>query len=447
MRIIDLLGLSVSNLLRRKLRTVLTVLGVLIGTASVVSMMALGIGLANLMQASYESYGSLTAIQVYRMYNYDSSSTEPNYITDEVIESLGSLEHVDMVSPKLTFSMQFMQGKYEMNSQVTGVTREYLEKLKIGQGSLPDPTDNSLQLVFGNMVVNNFYDSKSGEGYWDTLETPDVDVFNKTLFGKYESGYSYSENEENTNTNTKASKKYIMNVVGIIAGAEDEYNEHSYTIYADIDALKSQLRKIYGYKQIPGQPSNSKNKPYRYFIYDEAVVYCDDMNNVTAVQEAITNMGFQAYSNMEWLEQSKETTNMIQAVLGGIGAVSLLVAAIGIANTMMMSIYERTKEIGIMKVLGCDMGQIRNMFLIESGTIGFLGGCVGVGFSYGVAKILNTLGGAEALMGISGDIAQIPPWLAIGGIVFAIFIGVLAGLFPSLRAMRLSPLAAIRTDG
>lgn len=84
-------------------------------------------------------------------------------------------------------------------------------------------------------------------------------------------------------------------------------------------------------------------------------------------------MGFQVSSQADWMESTKQQSSMIQAVLGGIGAVSLFVAAIGIANTMMMSIYERTKEIGVMKVLGCDMGNIRNMFLIESGFIGFHG--------------------------------------------------------------------------
>jgi len=170
------------------------------------------------------------------------------------------------------------------------------------------------------------------------------------------------------------------------------------------------------------------------------------MKNVTTVQKEISDLGYQASSNMEWLEQSKKQSAMIQAVLGGIGAVSLLVAAIGIANTMMMSIYERTKEIGIIKVLGCDMGSIRDMFLIESGFIGLMGGIAGVIISYAASYLLNNLGGAQAITGMDGNISLIPVWLALAAIVFAIFVGMLAGLFPSLRAMKLSPLAAIRND-
>lgn len=141
--------------------------------------------------------------------------------------------------------------------------------------------------------------------------------------------------------------------------------------------------------------------------------------------------------------------NMIQAVLGAIGAVAMLVAAISITNTMMMSIYERTKEIGVMKVLGCDIRNIQGLFLMEAGFIGFIGGVVGVGFSYVLSLVINGLvagSDATANMGITGAICRIPLWLNPLAIVFAIVIGMIAGFIPSLRAMRLSPLAAIRNE-
>lgn len=155
------------------------------------------------------------------------------------------------------------------------------------------------------------------------------------------------------------------------------YNEYSYGIYTDVEILKTQLKRIYKKNPIPGQPVNKKGKPYNYYVYDNAYVYVDDMNNVMEVQAAVTDMGYEAHSSMQWLEQAQEQMDMIQAVLGGIGAVSLFVAAIGIANTMMMSIYERTREIGVLKVLGCALGDIRSMFLIEAGFIGLMGGAAG----------------------------------------------------------------------
>ena len=149
---------------------------------------------------------------------------------------------------------------------------------------------------------------------------------------------------------------------------------------------------------------------------------------------------------MDWLESSQKQSNMVQAVLGGIGAVSLFVAAIGIANTMMMSIYERTKEIGVLKVLGCAMGNIRSMFLIEAGFIGFMGGVIGLVLSYGVSGIVNRFLAPGLTDGMTSRISMIPPWLALAAVVFAVFIGMLAGFFPAQRAMKLSPLAAIRNE-
>ena len=172
----------------------------------------------------------------------------------------------------------------------------------------------------------------------------------------------------------------------------------------------------------------------------------DDMDHVMEVQKTINNMGFQASSQMEWLEQSQKQSNMVQAVLGGIGAVSLFVAAIGIANTMMMSIYERTKEIGVIKVLGCAMSNIRNMFLIEAGFIGFVGGIIGLVLSYLISFLINQFLAAALLNGMESKLSVIPLWLSAAAVGFAVLIGMAAGFFPALRAMKLSPLAAIRNE-
>ena len=130
-------------------------------------------------------------------------------------------------------------------------------------------------------------------------------------------------------------------------------------------------------------------------------------------------------------------------MLGGIGAVSLIVAAIGITNTMMMSIYERTKEIGVMKVIGCDMRDIRTLFLMEAGFIGLIGGVVGIGFSFLISFIINQI---VMKMGMEMTLSYIPLWLAGSSVGFAILVGMVAGFFPALRAMRLSPRAAIRNE-
>ncbi len=442
MRFFDLLRMSINNLRRRKLRTGLTVLGVVIGTASIVVMVSLGIGLKENTMEQYESYGSLTKIEVHSNYGWGGSDDdEDSFITDKTMDRFAALPHVKAVSPCLSTYVNLKQGAYEGSTRLMGLSQDALAEIELGEGSLPDPKSGTVELVIGNMVSRDFYNSKTGKGFWETGEMPDVDLYNKPFFVVIQDWSSENPSQ----------KKYIFPACGMVKEETDEdgnplYGEYSYGVYTDIELLKAQLKRIYKKKAIPGQPTNKKGKPYNYFVYENAYVYVDDMDNVMEVQNAITDMGYQAYSNMQWLEQAQEQMDMIQAVLGGIGAVSLFVAAIGIANTMMMSIYERTKEIGVLKVLGCAMGDIRSMFLMEAGFIGFMGGAAGLGLSYGVSKLVNRFLGSSFMGMGSGDISRIPLWLSAAAVVFAIFIGMLAGLFPALRAMKLSPLAAIRNE-
>lgn len=463
MRFPDLLIMSVNNLRRRKLRTALTVLGVIIGTASIVVMVSLGIGLNELTMEQIASWGSLTTIDVRSGDSYgqsyavsigggssgmsSGSKSEPNYITDEVIEKFSRLEHVTGTSPVLSINVLLRQGAYEAQYEtIQGVGPAYFEQIKLGEGEYPQKGDTGL--FFGNTVIQDFYNAKTGKGYWDTGELPDVDLMGRPFFVTFDmDGYYQSQYPSEDGAGTKPPKKYMMNGIGVQEGGLDDWNNYSYRIYMDVDGMKSQLKKAFKKgKTIPGQPTNKKGKPYNYFIYNSAQVYVDDVDNVTKVQKELADMGFQVQSQIDWLESSKQQSDMVQAVLGGIGAVSLFVAAIGIANTMMMSIYERTKEIGVIKVLGCAMGNIRNMFLIEAGCIGFMGGVIGLVLSYLLSYLVNHFIGGELMTGVAGDISRIPLWLAGSALVFAVIIGMLAGFFPAQRAMKLSPLAAIRNE-
>ena len=228
-------------------------------------------------------------------------------------------------------------------------------------------------------------------------------------------------------------------------GSEMCIRDSSDSVLCDINLFKTYIRRVFKNKAIPGQPTTSSGKPYKELYYNQAYVKVDNVDNMKDVQKSIQNLGLNASSNAEWIEQMQEQSRNIQLVLGGIGAVSLFVAAIGIANTMMMSIYERTKEIGIIKVLGCALQNIREMFLMEAGFIGFLGGVIGVALSYIISFIINFVASRQG-----GDyyssISYIPPWLVLLAVGFAILVGMAAGFFPAVRAMKLSPLAAIRNE-
>lgn len=237
-----------------------------------------------------------------------------------------------------------------------------------------------------------------------------------------------------------------MQASGVVEGGPEDYNSYYYYAYCDLDALRQVLKKDFSGRVIPGQPLNKAGKPYKEFYYTSAKVNVDDIEHVDAVAETIRQMGYNVETNVEYLNSMKKEFAMIQAVLGGIGAISLFVAAIGIANTMMMSIYERTKEIGVMKVLGCSLKNIRQMFLLEAAGIGLIGGVIGNILSFILSAVINILTGHGAAMGYEGDISYIPPWLCLLSMGFAILVGVLAGYFPAKRAMQLSPLAAIRNE-
>ncbi|MBP5750061.1 MAG: FtsX-like permease family protein, partial [Firmicutes bacterium] len=133
----------------------------------------------------------------------------------------------------------------------------------------------------------------------------------------------------------------------------------------------------------------------------------------------------------------------------GIGGISLLVAAIGIANTLIMSLYERTREISVMKVIGASLKDIRKMFQLEAGMIGFGGGVIGILLSYGISYVMNHfLAGtiAGAIGGMGSKVSVIPWWLTLAALAFATFIGVISGYSPAQRAMNMSVLEGLKNE-
>ena len=446
MKLLDLFLLALSNLRRRKIRTLLTVLGVVIGTASIVVMVSLGLGMSENLLRSFQSAGSLTMITITNYGGMGNNAKNKVELTDESVKSFESIPHVIGTSPSLELYVTAKVGALQGDFSVRGVSQDYFKQMKLKEGAFPKKGDAELSLIYGNTVAGSFHKGNN----WDKNYT--IDPMKDTLFYIFPEGQDSSKPNSSEGGQTKQQKKYIIKTAGVMEGGSEDYSEDSSYVYADLDSLKAFLKKIYKKSLVPNPKTGKNGKPLRYYSYDQAYVFVDDMNNVAEVQKQISDLGYSCYSQVEWLKQAQEQIKTTQLVLGGIGAVSLLVAAIGIMNTMMMSIFERTKEIGVMKVLGCDMGDIRNMFLTESALIGILGGMVGIVLSYGVSFIINFLssGGGDMVDsytgGGGGNISTIPLWLAAFAIVFAMLVGMLSGYFPSVRAMKLSPLAAIRNE-
>ena len=445
MKFLDLLRMSSSNLWKRKVRTILTVLGVVIGVASIVVMVSLGLGLSRSLMAQYESYGSLTQVTVNEPWN-DSSSEEVKRLDQKLIDEILTMEHVESVYPMLRTSALAKYGSYEGYLQLQGLPKEYFEdiNIEVGEGQLPG-NDEKLTFFYGCEVLQNFYNPK-GNGMGGP---PDIDLMNDPIFVIFDMDAYYGSGSPDENGQTKPPpKKYLIETCGVEATpGEDQWSQYGWYTFCDIDQLMHELKKIFKNKVITGQPQTKTGKPYKEIFYNQLLVNVDSMDNVVALQKSLTDMGYDAYSQAEWVESEQKTMGYIQAVLGGIGAVSLFVAAIGITNTMMMSIYERTKEIGVMKVLGCDLRNIRSLFLMEAGFIGFIGGVIGLVLSFILSVVINKVAaGANEYMATSGGISYIPIWLVLLSLVFAVMVGMVAGCFPARRAMRLSPLASIRNE-
>ena len=441
MKFLDMLRMSSGNLWKRKVRTILTVLGVVIGVASIVVMISFGLGLSRTLLEQYESWGSLTQVTIYEPWGDD---VEDLRLDDDLVKEIEGLDHVESVWPILQISAIAKYGSYQSWLQIRAVPKEAYSEMNIdvGEGRLPGE-DDELTFFYGNEVLQNFYNTKgSGGYYWDTGILPDIDLMNDAIFVIFDTDAYYSAGNTDENGQTiPQPKKYLIPACGVEATMEDGWSQYGWYTHCDIEQLMPQLKKIFKNRVIPGQPTTKTGKPYKEVFYNQILVNVDKMESVMEVQSYLRNLGYDASSNAEWLQSAQEQMATIQLVLGAIGAVSLLVAAIGITNTMMMSIYERTKEIGVMKVLGCDLRNIRSLFLMEAG---FIGGVIGLALSFGLSGAINRA--VIATGEYENGISYIPFWLVLLSLVFAILVGMVAGFFPARRAMKLSPLAAIRNE-
>jgi putative ABC transport system permease protein len=188
--------------------------------------------------------------------------------------------------------------------------------------------------------------------------------------------------------------------------------------------------------------------------YVEVVIEAADPRSLLAVEDAITAMGFAVWSDRQQAEEASAYFVTLQAVLGGIGAVALLVAALSIANTMLMAIYERTREIGLMKAVGASSGDVMRVFLAESAGIGLLGGVAGGVLGMLVNAVINVVSRAIVVEQVANGAsnagrsaaAVTPLWLPLFAVAFATLVGVLSGAYPANRAANLSPIHALKVE-
>lgn len=438
----DLFKTAFRNLRNRKTRTRLTVIGVVIGTCAIVIMVSIGVGIDKMLTAQFESNSSLNKITVYQGYNDDGTENEETVLDDRALEYMSGIEHVEFAVPVMDMEqyVAVSRGKYSLGWGLRAIDTSAMEAMgfTLKEGSFAGMDKNTV--FFGERAVTNFMDSQGNSVKYKfdsdyNLEECEIDAM-KDIFN-----VSVKENSEDGGVRTGTSTPQRLRVGGVI---KSDYKVDQYTdsgVYMDM-ALAKDLIKQYN---MINKVKNQK------FSYSNIYLMVDEMENVKAVKEVLEEKGFSSYSDDEELEYTKKVMLAVQLVLGAIGAISMFVAFFGISNTMVMSVMERTKEIGVMKVLGCELKDIKAMFLYEAGTIGLIGGTIGLIISYILSLIAN--GVARLVMGSmnSGEdfyvcVSSIPPWLAILGIGFAVGVGVVAGLSPAKRSVKVSALTAIHNE-
>lgn len=446
MRLIDLLAQIIENLGRRKARVGLTAVGVVIGTAALIILVSLGAGLQRNAAEQLGGIQDLTRIEVWPTYGevmYEGGggpgiafavapgggvSAGQTLITEDALQQMRELPGVAGVYPRdfLQGPAQFNYGRLETYPNVLGVPAEYLVDQSLEMQSGVDTLARGTAIV-GVMVPQSFYDPRARPGQ----QLPEPPQLQDEMLRLQLLRWTREGNEER--------RTYQIRVAGIIA---ETASEPDWTIFLP-------LEEVTAYNQwFMGRRIDRNREGYA-----SAIVRVEDPGRALEVRDQITALGLQAYTPQEYLQGINSFFVVLQVVFGAVGFIAMLVAAIGIANTMTMAILERTREIGLMKAVGATNRDVLAIFLGEAGGIGLLGGLGGVALGWSAGELMNILALAY-LAGQAAESGGLPPavavftptWLLVIALVFASSVGLISGLYPALRAATLVPVTALKYE-
>ena len=445
MTVRDTASLALRNLGQAKLRTSLTTLGVAIGIASLAGMVSLGVGLQDQLVERFTKSGMFDSVTVMPGsvgqitfgpggrgrggFGRNSAAVavpeNARELTEDALAELAALPQVKDVYPTLRVPVEVKYGNDSEFAVAAGV-----------------PMAASGIGAFQAIPYGRFFNGDTEPACMLSLDFAKRmnDADPKSLIGK-ELILDYASSAAGTMQRSEMK----CPIVGIVERETGPFSGAAGVspLMIPMGQAKAMFATSLATAQALLRDPTKTSRPYQ-----SAVVKVKSAQRTQEVEDQIKKMGFSAFSVIDALQGAKRGFLILDIVLSLIGSIALAVSALGIMNTMVMSILERTREIGIMKAIGGSDGDIRRIFLIEASAIGFFGGITGVILGWIVGRIINI--GANIYIqqqgGTPGNLFSLPFWLIGGAIGFSIAISLLAGSYPAARAAKLDPIQALRHD-
>ncbi len=405
---------------KNKMRVFMTILAATMGTAFLIVLASVGFGLHETIREGMLSNRLITEIQVH--------GTDEEHRPEDNIEFLKKQQHVKAVIHRqyVSTSQSSVFKEYVGNQNL--VVTDFNEERKVGfaleKGRLPEKMK---EVVVG---------SDFGASLMKEQGDKEIELYEGDLLGEQ---FTYQIGE--------AEEKLTLTIVGIGTNPSKEWMQDQ-QVYVDA-SLKPEIERIYA-TTLEAEVSVEEQE----LFYGNTSVHVDKLENVKAVSEKLRDEGYYVYSVADELEQLDVFFLALKAGLVFVGTIAILIASIGIFNTMTRAVTERTREIGVMKAIGADPKLIQRLFLMESAWIGIVGTLFAVVISYGISVVSNYVLpiivtaalGEEDFGGMTVTFSVIPWQLVVIASTISIGVAMISGWRPARKATKIDVIQALRQE-